>query len=127
MIRLITRCDKIRKNRIKPSEPDKKPSGDKESTKPSSDKDKKGSDKEQGNGKPYETRLTELIGIYTSQPPLEKRTTILCGKHNLYERPAASSLSSAFRRELKFKGRCQNCGDCDPLFASHDLSHCPHW
>ena len=137
---LITECSQIRKSSSRPSD-DKKPTGDKASDKSSADPDKKGPAKEKLNGdhekkqseKSYEARLAELVTAFTSQPSLEKRKTAQCGKHNLYERPPSSSISASFRLMLCDHSRCQNCGDCDPLFPSHDcpnfpyVSHNPKW
>ena len=75
----------------------------------------------------YEAKLTSLAALYAAQPSLEKRKQIGFGPHLYYEHPhGASVLRSSLFSLLREKNICTCCGDCDPLFPSHNWKECPY-
>ena len=112
-----------------PSEPaSKKPGSDKEKFVPDTKlPPTKDSEETPLTPQEYEAKLTSLAALYAAQPALEKRKQIVFGPHLYYEHPhGAYVLRSSLFSLLREKNICTCCGDCDPLFPSHNWKECPY-
>ena len=75
----------------------------------------------------YETTLKSLAALYAAQPALEKRKQLAFGPHMYYEHPhGVFAIRKSLFHLLREKNICTCCGDCDPLFPSHNWKACPY-